>query len=94
MLVRELGGKDTVSIVTYAGADCVVLEGESGDNQEKIIAAVSALEAGGSTNGADGIETAYKLAEQYFIEGGNNRVILATDGDLNVGPAVRASWMR
>lgn len=87
MLVRELGGKDTVSIVTYAGADCVVLEGESGDNQEEIIAAVSALEAGGSTNGADGIETAYKLAEQYFIEGGNNRVILATDGDLNVGPS-------
>ncbi len=87
MLVRELGEKDTVSIVTYAGADCVVLEGESGDSQEKIIAAVSALEAGGSTNGADGIETAYELAERYFIEGGNNRVILATDGDLNVGPS-------
>jgi Ca-activated chloride channel family protein len=87
MLARELGKKDTVSIVTYAGADCVVLEGESGDNQEAIIAAVSALEAGGSTNGARGIETAYALAEDYFIEGGNNRVILATDGDLNVGPS-------
>lgn len=87
MLVQELGRKDTVSIVTYAGADCVVLEGESGDNQEEIVAAVNALEAGGSTNGADGIETAYKLAERYFIKGGNNRVILATDGDLNVGPS-------
>ncbi|MDE7271694.1 MAG: VWA domain-containing protein [Lachnospiraceae bacterium] len=85
MLVQELGRKDTVSIVTYAGSDCVILEGESGDNQEEIIEAVNALEAGGSTNGADGIETAYALAEQYFIEGGNNRVILATDGDLNVG---------
>ncbi len=87
MLVQELGGKDTVSIVTYAGEDCVVLEGESGSHQEEIIAAVSALEAGGSTNGADGIETAYELAERYFIKGGNNRVILATDGDLNVGPS-------
>lgn len=87
MLVQELGRKDTVSIVTYAGADCVVLEGESGDNQKEIIAAVNALEAGGSTNGADGIKTAYELAERYFIKGGNNRVILATDGDLNVGPS-------
>ena len=87
MLVQELGGKDTVSIVTNAGEDCVVLEGESGSHQEEIIAAVSALEAGGSTNGADGIETAYELAERYFIKGGNNRVILATDGDLNVGPS-------
>ena len=87
MLVQELGGKDTVSIVTYAGEDCVVLEGESGSHQEEIIAAVSALEAGGSTNGADGIETAYELAERYFIKGGNNRVILATDGDLKVGPS-------
>lgn len=85
MLVEELGEKDTVSIVTYAGSDRVVLKGESGDNQAVIAAAISALEAGGSTNGADGIETAYALAEEYFIEGGNNRVILATDGDLNVG---------
>lgn len=85
MLVEELGEKDTVSIVTYAGSDRVVLTGESGDNQAEIIAAINALEAGGSTNGAAGIETAYALAEKYFIEGGNNRVILATDGDLNVG---------
>ncbi len=85
MLVQELGEKDTVSIVTYAGSDRVILEGESGDNKEGIIEALDALEAGGSTNGADGIETAYALAEKYFIKDGNNRVILATDGDLNVG---------
>lgn len=85
LLVNELTEKDKVSIVTYAGSDQIVLEGESGENKEKIINAINELKAGGSTNGADGIETAYKLAEQYFIEGGNNRVILATDGDLNVG---------
>ena len=85
MLVEELGEKDMVSIVTYAGSDRVVLAGESGDNQARIIEAINALEAGGSTNGAAGIETAYALAEKYFIEGGNNRVIIATDGDLNVG---------
>lgn len=85
MLVEELGGKDTVSIVTYAGSDRVVLEGERGDNKTEIIAALNALKADGGTNGAAGIETAYALAEKYFIEDGNNRVILATDGDLNVG---------
>ena len=85
MLVEELGEKDMVSIVTYAGSDRVVLAGGSGDNQARIIEAINALEAGGSTNGAAGIETAYALAEKYFIEGGNNRVIIATDGDLNVG---------
>lgn len=85
MLVNELTEKDRVSIVTYAGTDQVVLKGESGANKGKIIEVINALQAEGSTNGADGIETAYKLAEEYFIEGGNNRVILATDGDLNVG---------
>lgn len=85
MLVEELTEKDRVSIVTYAGSDKVVLEGVSGDEKTKIIDALESLEAGGSTNGADGIETAYKLAGEYFIKGGNNRVILATDGDLNVG---------
>lgn len=85
MLAEELTEKDRVSIVTYAGSDKVVLEGVSGDEKAKIIDALESLEADGSTNGADGIETAYKLAGEYFIEGGNNRVILATDGDLNVG---------
>ena len=85
MLVEELTEKDRVSIVTYAGSDKVVLEGVSGDQKEVIIDAIEALEASGSTNGSKGIQTAYALAEKYFIEGGNNRVILATDGDLNVG---------
>lgn len=85
MLVRQLSEKDRVSIVTYAGYDEVVLEGVSGDEKEKIYEALDTLKAGGSTNGSAGIQTAYRLAEEYFIEGGNNRVILATDGDLNVG---------
>lgn len=85
MLAENLGADDRVSIVTYAGSDSVVLEGESGDNSEEIVSALNSLSAGGSTAGAAGITTAYKLAEEYFIEDGNNRVILATDGDLNVG---------
>ena len=85
MLVDELSEKDRVSIVTYAGSDSIVLEGESGLRKRAIKHAINNLEAGGSTNGSVGITTAYELAEDYFIKGGNNRVILATDGDLNVG---------
>lgn len=85
VLAENLTEKDRVSIVTYAGDDTVVLEGERGDNYYEIASAIEQLEADGSTNGAAGIETAYAIAEKYFIEGGNNRVILATDGDLNVG---------
>lgn len=85
MLAENLSENDRVSIVTYAGSDEVVLEGAKGNEYDKISRALNNLEAEGSTNGSDGIETAYELAEEYFIEGGNNRVILATDGDLNVG---------
>ena len=85
LLTNELDENDTISIVTYAGNDRIVLEGVKGDEKEKIIEALDNLQAGGGTAGADGINTAYKLAEKYFIEGGNNRVILATDGDLNIG---------
>ncbi len=85
LLAEGLTEKDRVSIVTYAGMDQVLLEGADGSRKAEITAAVDSLEASGSTNGSAGIETAYKLAEKYFIEGGNNRVILATDGDLNVG---------
>ena len=85
ILADQLGEKDRVSIVTYAGCDSVVLEGISGDQGRKIKRAINNLEAGGSTNGSAGIMTAYELAEDFFIKGGNNRVILATDGDLNVG---------
>lgn len=85
MLAENLTEKDRVSIVTYAGSDEVVLEGVSGDNYYEISSAIEGLEAYGSTNGSAGINTAYEIAEKYFIKGGNNRVILATDGDLNVG---------
>ena len=85
MLAENLTDKDRVSIVTYAGGDEVVLEGAKGSDYYAISSAIEGLEAWGSTNGAAGIETAYQIAEKYFIKGGNNRVILATDGDLNVG---------
>ena len=85
LLANELDAKDKVSIVTYAGEDKVLLEGVSGNQKDKILSTLDSLEASGSTNGSAGIETAYKLAKENFIEGGNNRVILATDGDLNVG---------
>jgi Ca-activated chloride channel family protein len=85
MLTENLNANDRISIVTYAGTDAVVLEGSDGNDKDKILDAINSLEAGGSTAGAAGIETAYKIAEKYYIEGGNNRIILATDGDLNVG---------
>lgn len=85
MLAENLSENDRISIATYAGSDQVVLKGESGANQSEICNALDSLEAGGSTAGAAGINTAYEIAQEYFIEGGNNRVILATDGDLNVG---------
>jgi len=82
-----LQGNDIVSIVTYAGAAGVLLEPTYGDEKEKIKSAINKLGAGGSTAGAAGIETAYEMAEQNFITNGNNRVILGTDGDFNVGPS-------
>lgn len=85
LLTENLNPNDRVSIVTYAGADSVALDGAYGYEKQKIIAAISDLEAGGSTAGSKGINRAYQLAEKYFIEGENNRVILATDGDFNVG---------
>lgn len=85
LLADNLTEKDRVSIVTYAGDDTVVLEGVSGDKSKTIKKALMDLEAGGGTHGSKGIETAYALAEDNFIKGGNNRVILATDGDLNIG---------
>ena len=85
MLTEQLTEKDRISIVTYAGDDAIVLEGVQGHKKSIIINALNHLMAGGSTNGAEGINSAYRLAEKYFIHGGNNRIILATDGDLNVG---------
>lgn len=85
LLTENLTRKDRVSIVTYAGEDQIVLEGARGDETKKILRALNSLEAGGGTYGSKGIETAYALAEENYIEGGNNRIILATDGDVNVG---------
>lgn len=85
LLVNQLRDKDNVAIVVYAGAAGVVLEPTSGRNKDVIIKALDNLRAGGSTAGGQGIELAYKLAQQHFKKGGNNRVILATDGDFNVG---------
>ncbi|MDT8437580.1 MAG: VWA domain-containing protein [Wenzhouxiangellaceae bacterium] len=85
MLTRELDGDDRVAIVVYAGASGVVLESTPGDQHAKIISALDQLSAGGPTHGAAGIELAYLQAEQGFIDGRVNRVILATDGDFNVG---------
>lgn len=85
LLVNQLRAKDKVSIVVYAGAAGVVLEPTSGMKKEKIISVLDNLSAGGSTAGGEGIELAYKIAKENFIENGNNRVILATDGDFNVG---------
>jgi len=85
LMVDQLRETDKVAIVVYAGAAGVVLKPTSGSNKLKIMEALNNLSAGGSTAGGEGIELAYKLAEKNFIKGGNNRVILATDGDFNVG---------
>lgn len=85
ILIDNLNPDDRISIVTYAGDDQVLLDGGYGHEKTKISAIISDLEAGGSTAGAKGIKTAYNLASKYFIQGGNNRVFLATDGDFNVG---------
>ena len=85
MLAENLNENDTVSIVTYAGREAVLLEGTPGNEIATITDAINNLEAGGSTAGGAGIVKAYEIAEKYFISGGNNRILLATDGDLTVG---------
>ncbi len=94
ILTSNLKESDSVSIVVYAGASGVVLDGVAGNNESVINEALESLEAGGSTAGAEGIAMAYKLAEKHFIKDGNNRVILATDGDFNVGPSSEADLIR
>ena len=84
-LVGALNENDVVSIVTYSGAEKIVLDGCKGNMDERIMKAINSLKASGSTNGEAGINMAYQIAEKHFIEGGNNRIIMASDGDLNVG---------
>nr|WP_235498589.1 VWA domain-containing protein [Flavobacterium sp. Leaf359] len=90
ILVNELRKEDKVSIVVYAGAAGMVLPPTSVDDKKTIIDALEKLNAGGSTAGGEGIELAYKTAQENFIKNGNNRVILATDGDFNVGKSSNA----
>jgi Ca-activated chloride channel homolog len=85
LLVNNLRPKDSVSIVVYGGAVGIQLNATSGANKEKILKAIDELVPGGSTPGESGIKLAYNVAQTHFIKGGNNRVILATDGDFNVG---------
>ena len=94
LLVNQLTAEDRVAIVVYAGSAGLVLPSVSGDNKESIIAAIDKLEAGGSTAGGAGIRLAYKTAEKYLIPEGNNRVILATDGDFNVGISSTSELVR
>jgi Ca-activated chloride channel homolog len=85
MLVDTLTARDRIAIVVYAGASGIVLPSTSGAHKERIHEAIGRLEAGGSTNGGEGITLAYQVAQEQFVKGGINRVILATDGDFNVG---------
>ena len=94
LLVRQLGSRDRVAMVVYAGADRIVLLPTGGDRQQEILAAINQLQAGGSTHASSGIRTAYDLTRRSFIKGGNNRVILASDGDFNVGVTSRDELTR
>jgi Ca-activated chloride channel family protein len=85
LLTRQLRPQDHVALVAYAGAAGLVLPPTAGTRQSTILEAIGRLEAGGATNGGEGLRLAYAVAQQYFQRGGNNRVILASDGDFNVG---------
>ena len=94
LLVDQLTESDRVAIVVYASDTSVFLPSTSGDQKEKLRHAIERLHAGGSTNGASGIQLAYQTAKENFIKGGINRVILATDGDFNVGITNRGDLTR
>ncbi len=94
MLVEQLRAQDHISIVVYAGAAGLVLEPTSGSEKKKILNALDQLQAGGSTAGGAGIKLAYAVAKEHFKQGGNNRVILATDGDFNIGESSNGAMER
>jgi Ca-activated chloride channel family protein len=94
LLVEKLTENDRVAIVVYAGASGLALPSTPGNEKEKILSALESLEPGGSTNGAEGIQLAYKTAQDNFIKGGVNRVILSTDGDFNVGVTNQGDLIR
>lgn len=94
LLINEIRPQDHVAIVVYAGAAGLVLESTPGNKKELIMSAIDNLEAGGSTAGGAGLRLAYREAEKNFIKGGNNRIILATDGDFNVGESSNGGMER
>ena len=94
LLIEELGARDQVAMVVYAGASGLALPPTSGAAKAEIVEAIERLEAGGSTNGGAGLALAYRLARENFVPGGVNRVILATDGDFNVGETDRGTLLR
>ncbi|NLV59458.1 MAG: VWA domain-containing protein [Clostridiales bacterium] len=94
LLLEELKPTDLISVVTYASSDRVVLDGVPADDKTTIMAALDQMEAGGGTAGAAGIQTAYEIAKKHFVAGGNNRILLATDGDLNIGVSDEGSLTR
>jgi Ca-activated chloride channel family protein len=94
MLAEQMTARDRVAMVVYAGSSGLVLPATSGDRKGEILAAIDRLEAGGSTNGGEGIQLAYKIAQENFVKGGVNRVILATDGDFNVGVTSEGDLVR
>jgi Ca-activated chloride channel family protein len=94
LLVNQLRPQDRIAIVVYAGAAGEVLPSTSGSDKATILAAIDNLQAGGSTAGGAGIELAYSIAQKNFLTGGNNRVILATDGDFNVGASSDAELFK
>ena len=94
LLVSQLTEQDRVAMVVYAGSSGLVLPSTTGDNKDKILSALGRLQAGGSTNGGAGIQLAYKVARKHFRQGGINRVILATDGDFNVGNTSQSGLVR
>ncbi len=94
LMVNELNANDRVAIVVYAGSAGLVLPSTPGSQKDKILDALGKLEAGGSTAGGEGLNLAYKVAQEQFIESGNNRIIMATDGDFNVGPSSDAELVK
>ena len=94
LLTQQMREEDKISIVVYAGASGLVLPPTSGNDQHRIMSALERLNAGGSTAGAAGIQLAYQTAESTFIKNGNNRIILATDGDFNVGTSSSSELVR
>jgi Ca-activated chloride channel homolog len=94
MLVKELSREDRIAIVVYAGDAGLVLDSTPANNRGKIFSALNNLQAGGSTAGGAGLKLAYEIAYENYIPGGNNRVILATDGDFNVGPSSDSDMIR